>query len=163
MQTSDETELADKLRRAGIDGRVLPQALADPEPVAAGPHGPFRSHLDLPMLDPGEVARMGPVWDAIYKLVAEHPTGCGCDPGVMAWRAAYATAEILLRLPDAEGVFRKRYIGDTDDGYIYGWRCSKCPTTVERVNKGWSPNSARGAYEAHMSAKHPEGAYDDRT
>ena len=156
MPTSDETELAYKLRRAGADGRMLPQALTDPEPVAAGPHGPFRSHLDLPTLTPGEAARMSPVFDAIYELVKAHPEGCGCDQGVMAWRAAYAAAEILLRLPDAEGVFRKRYVGDTD--YIYGWRCLKCSPSIERVNKGWGPNPARQAYEAHMASKHPEGA-----
>lgn len=135
---------------------VFPSIVAPPAEVQ--PHGPFRSHIDLPLLTTEEVARMGPVWEAVFELVRTHPEGCGCNPTIMAWRAAYATAEILLRLPDAEGVFRRRYIGD--DGYIYGWRCSLHEHTIERTSKGHDQNGARKAYEDHMKTKHPKEGQD---
>lgn len=158
MPTWSETPGWDEFKRAMVDGRTSPGLLAAapgdplPEPV---PHGLFRSHLDLPHLTAEECARMEPVWDAIYGLVSNHPDGCGCDPAVMAWRAAYATAEILLRLPDANGMFRRRYVGDSE--YIYGWRCYRHGQPIERHGKAWDANSARKSYEAHMEAKHSTG------
>jgi hypothetical protein len=157
VPTFAETPGWEEFKQALITARCAP-SMAFPEivapPIERQLHGPFRSHLDLPLLDTEEAARMEPVWWAIFELVRAHPAGCGCDPGVMAWRAAYAIAEVLLRLPDADGVYRRRYIGDVE--HIYGWRCSRHDQADVRLNKAWDANTARKAYEAHMAAKHPE-------
>lgn len=147
----------EEFRQQMVDARIAPSALfSDPTdpPAESLPHGPFRSHLDLPLLIGEEAARMQPVWEAMYELVRAHPEWCGCDPTVMAWRAAYATAEILLRLPDAEGVFRRRYVGDAE--LTYGWRCTRAGCAIERTSKALDASGADAAYRAHMTKKHPE-------
>lgn len=162
MPTWSELPGWDELKQTMIDGRTSPALLAAqpgdslPEPV---PHGLFRSHLDLPTLTPEECARMEPVWEAVWKLVRDHPDGCGCDPTVMAWRASYATAAVLLRQPSADGVFRRPYVGDVE--YVHGWRCWRCTPTIVRHSKGWDAGAARKAYEAHVEAKHLEVAGDE--
>lgn len=162
MPTWSELPGWDKFKKNMVDARVAPSAvfpdIVEP-PIEPPPHGPFRSHTSLPTLTAEECARMEPVWDAIYGLVRAHPEGCGCDPTVMAWRASYATAEILLRTSDANGPFRRPYAGDVE--YIHGWRCWRCSPAIVRHSKAWDMGTARKAYEAHVEIKHPEGVGDE--
>ena len=157
MQTIRDLPEWEQFRSQMIDARIAPSAvfpdLVKP-PAESLPHGPFRRHLDLPLLTGQEAARMQPVWEAMYELVRAHPRGCGCDPTVMAWRASYATAEILLRLPDAEGVYRRRYVGDAE--LVYGWRCTRSGCAIERTSKALDAGGAHRAYAAHMAKKHPQ-------
>lgn len=162
MPTFSELPGWEEFRKQLVDARIAPSvvfpSLVEP-PAEPLPHGPFRSHLDLPLLTGEEAARMQPVWEAMFELVRAHPEWCGCDSTVMAWRASYVTAEILLRLPDAEGVFHRRYVGDAE--LVYGWRCTRFGCATERTSKALDMNGAHKAYAAHMAKKHPEEVDND--
>lgn len=128
------------------------------------PHGHFRSHLDLPITTPEQAQRMAPVFSAVYELVKQHQH-CRCDPTVMAWRAAYTAALVLLAPTPPDGPFSEPCFGDMPDGVWWGWRCSlphgDYTAVVERRSKGWDRRDAGKAYRSHVKAKHPEQEASD--
>lgn len=132
--------------------------LVDP-PTGKQPHGLFRSHLDLPLLNGEQAHRASPAFVAVYELVREHQH-CDCDSTVMAWRGAYAAIAALLAAPPKDGPFSEPHVADLPDGVWWGWRCGlphgDHTAGIVRQSKGWNERDARKAYSAHMSAKHPE-------
>lgn len=154
-------ELVETFKLMRLSPTVLFPAGPDPEP---NPHGHFRSHLDLPLTTPQQAQRMAPVFAAVFDLVRQHQH-CGCDPTVMAWRAAYAAALALLDPPVKEdGPFSTM----TQGGPLrWAWRCSlphgDYTAVVERGAPRWTRRDAVKAYKGHMKAKHPEeGTTGDR-